>query len=210
MRFGMPSLPAVARGAGGVLMGGLVAALVFLVMAQGAFRQGFTDFDYAHILGTAIEGTAEEERGRDALGIIGDSAGPAALYTTIVAGICLLLLHALVIARVVRAHWAVKGVVLGLVAFLAIGLIYVPYAGANLDTPIGLWGVEQGGITPVVLLLSSIGAGIVGARCLDLALKARWWEKDRVVMEEQLAELTGGPGSLELPEEGPEQGPVRS
>ena len=41
---------------------------MFLICVQGSFRQGITDFDYAHVLGTAIEGTATEESGAEALG----------------------------------------------------------------------------------------------------------------------------------------------
>jgi hypothetical protein len=205
----MPGLPALARAAAGVLIAGVVTAIVFLVCVQGSFRKGITDFDYAHVLGTAVEGTATEESGAEALGVIGDSAGPTALWTTIVAGIVLLAFHALVTARFVRGGWVVKGIALGIVCFLAIGLIYVPYVDAQLDTPIGWWGADQGGWTPIVFLGSSLIASLVGARCYDLAERATWWEEEKVAVDEQLAELTGVDESLELPEQGPEQGAVR-
>ena len=200
---------ALGRRIAGVLIGGVVTALLFLIMVQGSFHKGYTDFDFAHVLGTAIEGTAEEQRGSEALGVIGDSVGPTALYATIVASIILLAFHALVVVPLVRAHWALQGLVLGVVAFLAIGLIYVPYADAHLDTPIGAWGAEGGAITPLVFGLSSLGACLLGARCYDLAASKRWWEPKEIEVEPTLDELGVGTPSLELPKEGTEQGGVR-
>jgi hypothetical protein len=205
----LPRLPALARAAAGVLMGGIVTGLVFLICVQGSFRQGITDFDFAHVLGTAIQGTAEERQGADALGIIGDTAGPTALYTTLIAGVCLLAVHALVVVRSVRARWFVQGLALAAVGFLAIGLIYVPYADANLDTPVGAWGSDWGAHTPLVLGLSILIASMVGARIYDLAVQATWWEQKSLQVDDQLAELTGVDESLELPEQGSEQGVMR-
>ena len=203
-------LPALARGVAGVLIGGVATALLFLIMVQGSFHQGITDFDFAHVLGTAIQGTAEEKTGGDALGVVGDTAGPDALYATLIAGVLLLAFHGLVVVRFVRAHWVVQGLVLGVVAFLAIGFIYMPYADANLDTPIGPWGSDQGAMTPLVLGLSALGASVFGARCYDLALRANWWEPEEITIDETLEALTGvDTASLELPEKGSEQGSMR-
>jgi hypothetical protein len=205
----LPAVPAIARAAAGVLIGGVVFALVFLICVEGSFRRGITDFDFAHVLGTAMKGTATEETGAEALGVIGDSAGPTALEATLVAGICLLALHALVIVRLVRRHWIVQGLVLAAVTFLLLGVVYVPYADARLDTPIGAWGSDQGGITPVVLAGASLIAALVAARCYDLAEKASWWREETVAVDEQIATITGRDESLELPEQGSEQGAVR-
>ena len=50
----------------------------------------------------------------------------------------------------------------------------------------------------------------MGSRCYSLAVDAGWWESDRVVVDEQLAELTGVDTELlELPEEGAERGVIR-
>jgi len=205
----LPGLPALARGVAGVLIGGVVTAIVFLICVQGSFHEGITDFDFAHVLGTAVEGTATEETGAEALGVIGDSAGPTALWITVVSGIVLLAFHALVIVRLVRRHWVVQGVALAVVLFLAIGLIYIPYADARLDTPMGPWGADQGGWTPIVFAGSSLIAALVGARCYDLAERASWWEAEKLAVDEQLAELTGVDESLELPEQDAERGVIR-
>ena len=210
MNVNLPGIPAIARAVAGVLIAGVVFAVVFLICAQGSFRRGITDFDFAHVLGTAMQGTAKEETGAEALGVIGDSAGPTALEATLVAGVCLLAFHALVIVRLVRRSWLVQGLVLAAVTFLVLGLVYVPYADSKLDTPIGPWGSDQGGMTPVVLAGASLIAALVAARIYDLTERASWWRSEEVTVDEQLAEITGSDESLELPEQGPEQGAVRS
>src|SRR5262249_12064358 len=114
--------------------------------------------------------------------------------------------HALVVVPLVRARWELRGLVTGVIAFLALGLIYVPYADSNLDTPIGAWGWDQGHLTPLVLGLSALGASVCGARCYDLARSPDWWKVARVEVDETLERLTGvDTESLELPEEGPKQ-----
>jgi hypothetical protein len=205
----LPGLPALARRIGGVLIGGVVTAIVFLICVEGSFHEGFTDFDFAHVLGTAIEGTATEETQSEALGVIGDSAGPTALWATVVAGIVMLAVHALVVVPLVRRRWELQGLALAVVMFLAIGLIYVPYVDSRLDTPIGPWGSDQGGWTPFVFAGASVISSLIGARCYDLARSAGWWRPEGVVVDQQLTELTGIEQSLELPEEGREERAMR-
>ena len=52
-------------------------------------------------------------------------------------------------------------------------------------------------------------AALVAARCYDLAERASWWQPEAVAVDEQIATLTGTEDSLELPEQGPEQGAMR-
>ena len=56
---------------------------------------------------------------------------------------------------------------------------------------------------------SSLIASPIGARCYDLSQRASWWRPEKVAVNEQLAELTGLDESLELPEEGTEEGLIR-
>jgi hypothetical protein len=199
---------AVARAALGVALSALVAALTFLIMIQGSFRQGYTDLDFNHVLGTMIEGSAEEELGSsEAFGVIGDSAGPTGLYATLIGAGVLMLLHALVIHPLVRRHWAIQGLVLGVVTSLVVGLVFCGVADARLDTPTGLFGVDAGGITPLIIVCCSLGFGLVGARCYSLVVGERWWqeyEEDAVAAIESVAELEPAEASFELAEEGPE------
>jgi hypothetical protein len=205
----LPRLPAIARAAAGVLIGGPITAVVFLICVQGSFHEGITDFDFSHVLGTAIEGTASEQTGAEALAVVGDSVGPTALWITLACGVLLLAVHALVIVPLVRRTWVIQGLALAVVLFLAIGLVYVPFVDARLDTPIGPWGSDQGAWTPVVFAGSSVISALIGARIYDLARRASWWETQKVEVEDALAELSAVDPSLELPEQGAEERAVR-
>lgn len=184
---------AAARAAVAVVLSAVVGALLFLIMVQGSFRQGYTDLDFNHVLGTLVKGTAEEETGTtDALGVVGDTAGPTGLYATLGAAVVLMALYGLVLSRLVRRPWPIKGLALGVVTFLVVGLVFCGVADARLDTPTGLFGIDSGGMTPVVLGVSSLAFGLVGARCYDLVAGAAWWEpheEDLVAAIESVAEL---------------------
>ena len=203
---------AIGRFVVGVVLSAVVGTVVFLIMVQGSFRKGYTDLDFNHVVGTIVKGEAREVRSAGgALGIIGDTAGPSGLYSAAVGAIVLLTVYGLV-TRVVRRHWAIQGLGLGLVTFLVIGLVFAPIADARLNTPTGLFGVDAGGFTVVVLGLSALGFGLVAARCYDLIESADWWRPSEATLDDVL-EAVGDveqERSLELPEQGPEQGGMRA
>lgn len=184
---------AVARAAVAVVLGAVVGTVLFLIMVQGSFRQGYTDLDFNHVLGTLVQGTAEEETGTtDAFGVIGDTAGPSGLYATLAGAAVLMALYALALSFLARRPWPIEGLALGVVTFLVVGLVVCGVADARLDTPTGLFGIDSGGMTPVVLGISALGFGLVGARCYDLVTGAAWWEpqvEDRAAAIESVAEL---------------------
>jgi hypothetical protein len=197
------------RGLLGVVLGAVVASLVFLIMIQGSFRKGYTDLDYNHVLGTMIKGTAEEQTGAtEAFALVGDTAGPTGLYATFASAGVLMLLHALVIHPLVRRHWTIQGLVLGVVTALVVGVGFCAVADARLDTPTGLFGADAGSLTPLVIVICSLAFGLAGARCYSLITGDRWWEvyeEDAAAAIESVAELEPADPSLELAEEGPEQ-----
>ena len=203
---------ALARAALAAIIGGVVGGILFLIMVQGSFHQGYTDLDYNHVLGTMIRGTAEEQTGAsDAFAVVGDTAGPTGLYATLAGGVVLMAFYGLVIVRLVRRHWTIRGLVLGVVTSLVVGLGFCAVADARLDTPTGLFGIDAGGMTPVVLVVSSLAFGLLGARCYDLVTGVSWWEEHRedvAAAIESVAELEDPDESLELAEEGPEQSRV--
>ncbi len=196
----------------GVALGAVVGTVVFLIMIQGSFHQGYTDLDFNHVLGTMIKGTAEEATGvSEALGVVGDTAGPTGLYATLIGAGVLMLIHALVIHPLVRRHWTVQGLVLGAVTALVVGIGFCAVADARLDTPTGIFGVDAGGMTPLIIVLSSLGFGLAGARVHSLAVSGSWWEireEDLAAEIERVAALEPSEPSLELAEQGPEQGRV--
>jgi hypothetical protein len=194
-----------------VVAAAAVGLAVFLIMVQGSFHKGYTDLDFNHVLGTAVKGTTlKDTQAREALGLVGDTAGPIGLYSGLIGAVVLLTIYGLVTRRV-HGHWALTGLVLGLVTFLVIGLA-APIADARQDEfPTGLFGVDAGGFTVVVLGLSALGFGLVAARCYDLIASADWWEPTEVLEDVELVtDVDGEASSLELPEEGPEQGGVRA
>ena len=151
----------------------------------------------------------EETPAASALGVVGDSAGPTGLYATPDRR------HRP--ARVPRPRdraarappLGVQGLVLGVVMFLAIGLIFCPYADAHLDTPMGSSASTPGGWTPSCSSGSVAGAfGLVGARCYDLSQRASWWRaEERPPSTRQLAELTGRRRVTRTPRTGARRGP---
>lgn len=188
-----------------------VGLAVFLIMVQGSFHKGYTDLDFNHVLGTAVRGTTlKDVQAREALGLVGDTAGPIGLYSGLLGAAVLVAVYGLVTRRVHR-HWALTGLGLGVVTFLVIGLA-APIADVRQDEfPTGLFGVDAGGFTVVVLGLSALGFGLVAARCYDLIASADWWEPTAGLEDVELVTDVEGEGSsLELPEEGPEQGGVRA
>ena len=195
----------------GVVVAAAMGTAVFLIMVQGSFRRGYTDLDFNHVLGTIVKGTAEETSGNQgALGVVGDTAGPTGLYAATLGAIVILTVYGLV-TRVVRGHWTIQGVGLGVVTFLVLGLVFAPIADARLDTPTGLFGVDAGGFTAVVLGVSALGFGLVAARCYDFILSPDWWRPRETTLDEMLEAVDEvEERSLELPEEGAEKGGVRA
>jgi hypothetical protein len=203
-------LGAAGRLVAGAVAGGLVGALIFLIMVQGSFRKGYTDLDFNHVLGTMVEGGADEVGSTtEALGVIGDTAGESGFFVTVVVAIGLVALHGLVLTRLLRRHWAIQAVPLMLVTLVLVGVVYPLVAHARLDTPVGLFGVDAGAMTPVALVLSSLGFAIVASRCLSVVQRVHWWTQEEEGLEGALDSVgaieqpTGA--SLELAEEGSEQ-----
>jgi hypothetical protein len=206
-----PPARAITRFVIGVAVAAVAGTATFLIMVQGSFHKGYTDLDFNHTLGTAVKGTTlRETEARAALGLVGDTAGPIGLYASLIGAGVLLAVYGLVIRRVHR-HWVLTGLGLGVVTYLVIGLAYPPIADRRQDEfPVGLFGVDAGGFTVVVLGLSSLGFGLVAARCFDLIMSDDWWEPAEAEHDE-VAAVTGVDehGSFELSEQGPEQGGMR-
>jgi len=179
------------------VISGAVGAVVFLIMIQGSFREGRTTLDFNHVLGTMIAGETQEVGSTDsALGVIGDSVGPTGLWATIFSGIALMVVHEVAVTRVVRRHWLIQAVPLWVITSLAVGVLFTSLADARFDTPIGFFGVDAGGLTPLVIVLSSLGFAVIGARAHDLATTAAWWEKrPDPLAEANLEDVAGLPSA---------------
>lgn len=203
-----------ARTACAIVVGGVVAAICFLIVIQEAERRGHTELDFNHTLGNIIEGRqSEDATTRAALGVIGDSAAPTGLIATLVLGVLVMAVFAFAIVPLVRrGGWITQGLALGAVTFLTLGLVYPPLASRHLEEPLGPFGASYGAGTVVAFLLSSLTLGVVGARCYSLMAGAAWWTPRGEVLEEALEEIDMGrpTRSLELPEQRGEDGGVRA
>lgn len=190
-----PSRPArITRAATAVIVSGAVAATCFLIVIQEAERRGHTDLDFNHTLGTIIQGKqAEDLTSRSALGVIGDSAAPTGLLWSLLLGMAAMVVFALAIVPLVRRGWIVRGLVLGAVVFLAVGLLYPPLASDYLEEDLGPFGSGYGTATVVAFALSSLVFGIMGARCHSLVVSAGWWTPRGEVLDEALEEIDMGP-----------------
>lgn len=217
-------LGAIGRWCGAVLMAAVAGGVVFLVMVQGSAHRGYTDLDFNHTLGVLIGGAAGEETSHSALGVSGDTAAPTGLLWTGILSLIATALYAAVTARWGRRiPWYLRGLPFGVAVFLAISLIYMPVVDASVDgVDPGLFGVDAGGITPIVFLLSSLGYAVVVARVVALGTERWWWRPRSHDAESALEGFEGGEDltvgevvseetlrtSLELPEERGEDGGV--
>ena len=198
----------IARWLCAVVVGGILAGVVFLILIQEAQRRGHTSLDFNHTLGTIVlGGDTANETSRSALGIIGDPAAPRGLVTSMVLAILMMAVHALVLVPLVRRGWLVQGLALSAITFLAVGLIYPPLASDYLDEPLGPFGSGFGTSTVVSFAVASLGFGMIGSRCYSLIVSAGWWVPRGEDLEKALEEVDMGgldplehPDSLELTE----------
>ncbi len=201
----------IARWLCAVVFGGLVAGVGFLILIQEAERRGHTSLDFNHTLGAIVlGGDPASVTGRSALGVIGDPAAPRGLITTMGLAILMMVLHSAIVP-LVRRGWLVQGLALSAMTFLAVGLIYPPFASNHLDESLGAFGSGFGTSTVVSFAVASLGFGIMGSRCYSLIDNAKWWIPRGQDLENALEDVDmGGPPSLELPEQGREDGGVRA
>lgn len=216
-------LLAVGRWSFAVVLAALVGAAVFLVMVQGSAHKGFTDLDFNHTLGVLVGGDAFKETSHAALGVSGDSAAPTGLLWTALCALAVVVVYGLLAIRWRRVRWYVSALPLGLAVFLLVSLVYMPLVDARVDdVTTGPFGIDGGGITPVVFLISSLGFALVVARVFALGVDPAWWVVRRPDAEAALSEFEGVEDlelgeaitedemrpSLKLPEERSEDGDV--
>lgn len=207
-----------------VVLSGVVAGVVFLIMAEGSQHKGFTAITFNHSLGVLVGGEGTQARTDAALGVAGDTAAPTGLLWCAFLAIVVMAVYGLTIHRWLKRPWYVTAVPLGLLMFLLVSLVYFPLVDANVpEVSVGAFGVGGGGITPVVYLISSFGFAYMATRVFTLALDPAWWEVKASDTEAALSQIGSGrpagdptsaqeaPGpSLELSEQGTDDGDMRT
>jgi hypothetical protein len=188
---GWPTLVLVARHVVAVVVAGGLSGVVWLIVMQEGVRHGWMDHDYNQAVGELLPG--------------GGGVAQNGLRWTMLFALGLAAVYALIEPWLTRGAWW-RGIWWALVPFLIWGLVLAPLAGSRLeDDPGGLFGVDGGGKSILVGAAASVLTALTLARCYDL-MRSAWWWRPRKVEEEREAtvEALTAPGSLELPEERPE------
>ena len=183
-----------AREVTAVVGAGVLGAVAWLIIVQEGENKGLTELDFARGLALSV--------GAD--GVNRQEVGSTGFYATIVLGVALMALHAILVPRFVRRQWWWQAVPVGLAAFLLWGLAFSPVR------PSGVLGLEAGGVVSMLVFLVGAAAfAIIGVRVYTLVSRADWWEAKEDRLEEELDQLAEQQRLLELPEERREEGGVR-
>jgi len=187
------------RHVGGVLVGGLLGGILWLVIMQEGPERGWSEHDYNQMIGQLLV-----DRSGDV-----EHAG---LWATLVAGVALATVYAVAFDRLSRRLGAIgASLAFAVVPLLLWGLALSPLTTAYVDTvpgvprrtiPGGPFGLDGGTGALVLGVIASIAFGLVAGRVYRLMQAAEWWRSRGArheMAEEVLSELAGG--SLELPEE---------
>ena len=195
----------VAREIVGVLTGGLLAGIAWMVIAHQGFKRNWSEQDFPEALG--------ELRGGELTDI-----PRLGLWTGLAIGVVLALLILPATQRVITAPWFVRAVPLAIVTFLLWGLWFSPALTGESSFPGGVFGADAGTGTLLTYAAAALGFGLVGSRVYSVCVAGDFWAPKMNDLREQGAEvlnelgLDDGPGvrpegaaSLELPEEGLEE-----
>jgi hypothetical protein len=182
----------VTRYVAAVVVAGGLSGVTWLIVMQEGVRHDWMDHDFNQAMGELLPGS-------------GDPARVGLRWTMIIA-LGLAILYALVEPVLARPSWR-WGLRWAIVPFLLWGLLLAPLAGSRLDDdPGGLFGVDGGWASLLVGAAAAVLSTLVLARCYALMRSPFWWRPRRVEEErEEMIEALTAPGSLELPEERPEE-----
>lgn len=174
----------VVRIVAGIVLAGIVSGVVFLTIAQEAFKKGYTDHRFNGSLGILLNGHEEQIARRG-------------LYGTLAIALVMALAYWPLARRVARPT-LVKGAGVGVAGFLGWGLGFGPWAASKAPNtvPAGLFGLDADAAAPVVLLIACLAGGITLARVFDVVTDPDWWHPREVDYERSIEALVK---SEELP-----------
>ena len=181
---------ALGRRLAGVIVGGALGALVWLIIMQEGLRHGWTDHDFNDGMGALLGASGDAER--------------TGFRGTLVLGLLLGVVYVLVQPWIARRVWW-RGLAFTLVPFVLWGAVFCPLIDSRVaGDPSGLFGSDAGSWTWLVALAASLGYTVVLARVYALMSTAWWWRPREREVAETIEAITE-PGSLELSEERPEE-----
>jgi hypothetical protein len=181
-----------------VVLGGLIGALCFLVVAQEGFKQGYFDLDTNAGVGLLIGAVAEDVPRRGFLAILA-------------IGVALALLQRAISGSLHRP-FVVRMLPLAVLVFLLWGLVLCPLLDrSHPDVAAGLFGSDAGGGAVPVMAVASVVFALVVERVSGFVRDIEWWAPKHFDLSGSLEEIfiENGDGadakaSLELTEKGPE------
>lgn len=181
---------ALGRRLAGVVVGGALGALVWLIIMQEGLRHGWTEQNFNADMGLLFSSVDNETIQYNGVKL------------TLAVSVGLAIVYALLTEAVWRDRWK-RGIWFSVVPFLLWGLVYCPYVAGRIegepDAPFGL----DDGATIIVGLVASLGFGLVLARVYGLMRTPGWWRPQHRRLGETLQAIETP--SLELPEERPEE-----
>lgn len=202
---------AALRHVAGVVVGGAIGGIVWLIVLQEGPERNWSDHDYNQIMGQVFVGR-------------GDDVARAGFYGTLLFGIALAAVYALVFERPFRSkHRALAPLTFAMVPLSLWGLVLSPGVTAFEDTAIdvrprvipgGAFGLDGGGVTLVLGIAGSLLFALAASRIYRLMTTPAWWrsrDDSHGAGQGVLEEIYFGKGpepSLKLPEEGREEGRV--
>lgn len=203
---------AALRHVAGVVVGGAIGGIVWLVVLQEGPERNWSDHNYNQIMGQVFVGRE-------------DDVARAGFYGTLLFGIALAAIYALVFEGFFRGkHRALAPLTFALVPLFLWGLVLSPGVTAFEDTAIdvrpqvipgGAFGLDGGGVTLVLGIAGSLLFALAVSRIYRLMTTPAWWRSrgsDHSMAKGVLDELisrstsTAAPDSLKLPEEGRKEG----
>lgn len=188
----------------GVVVGGTLGALLWLIVVQEGPQRDLTDYNFAQQMGQVFV-----DRSAD--------VAQAGLWGTILVGILIACVYPLFFRRLEgRLTRVGAALAFALVPYLLWGLVMAPGVTAYQDTVAGVEPVlipggafaSQAGWTPALLAVpAAILYALSVARCYGLMRTAAWWRPKyrHGPSAEALVDVFGDP-SLELPEQVGEEG----
>ncbi len=180
-----------------VILGGLIGALCFLIVAQEGFKKGYFDLDTNAGVGLSIGAVAEDVPRRGFLAVLAIGIGLAVVQR----GVC---------AAMGGRPLMVRMLPLAVLVLLLWGLVFCPLLDRNHpQVEAGLFGSDAGGGAVPVMAVATLVFALVVERVSGFVRDLAWWEPKHLDLRESLEEIFiendgANHPSLELAEKGPD------
>jgi hypothetical protein len=178
-----------------IILGGLIGALCFLIVAQEGFKKGYFDLDTNSGVGLLIGAVAEDVPRRGFLAVL-------------VIGIGLAVVQRGVSAALRGRPLVVRMLPLAVVVLLLWGLVFCPLLDRNHpEVAAGVFGSDVGGGAVPLMAAAALVFALVLERVSGFVRDLAWWEPKHFDLRESLEEIFiendgANDPSLELAEKG--------